>query len=61
VQSYGLELGPQAAAYVQRLLQLPAMRQWYAAALAENFRDTPHEAEMLEIATVIEDLRAAAP
>ena len=58
VQSYGLELCPPAAAYVQRLLQLPAMRRWYAAALAENFRDAPHEAEILEMATVIEDLRA---
>jgi len=60
VQTYGLELSPTAAAYAERLLQVPAMRQWYAAALAENFRDAPHEAEMLELATVIEDLRAAA-
>jgi glutathione S-transferase len=61
VQTYGLGLSPEAAAYAQRLLEVPAMRQWYAAALAENFRDAPHEAEMLEIATVIEDLRAPAP
>jgi glutathione S-transferase len=60
VQTYGLELGHDAAAYVQRLLEVPAMREWYAAALAENFRDAPHEAEMLGIATVIEDLRAPA-
>jgi glutathione S-transferase len=58
VQTYGLELSSRPAAYVQRLLQLPAMREWYAAALAENFRDAPHEAEMLELAAVIEDLRA---
>ena len=60
VQTYGLELSSEAAAYTQRLLEVPAMCQWYAAALAENFRDAPHEAEMLELATVIEDLRAAA-
>ncbi len=60
VQTYGLELSPAAAAYVQRLLEVPAMRQWYAAALAENFRDAPHEAEMLELASVVADLRAAA-
>jgi glutathione S-transferase len=60
VQTYGLQLGPEAAGYVQRLLELAAMRQWYAAALAENFRDAPHEAEMLEMATVVEDLRAPA-
>jgi glutathione S-transferase len=61
VQTYGLELSPGAAAYVQRLLEVPAMRQWYAAALAERFRDTPHEAEILELASVLEDLRAPAP
>jgi glutathione S-transferase len=61
VRTYGLELSPEAAAYAQRLLEVPAMRQWYAAALAENFRDAPHEAEMLEMATVIEDLRAPTP
>jgi glutathione S-transferase len=58
VQTYGLGLRPEAAAYVQRLLRLPAMREWYEAALAENFRDAPHEAEMIELAAVIEDLRA---
>jgi glutathione S-transferase len=61
VQTYGLELIPAAAAYARRLLEVPAMRQWYAAAIAENFRDAPHEAEMLESAAVLEDLRAAAP
>ena len=60
VQTYGLELSPGAAAYVQHLLEVPAMRQWYAAALAESFRDAPHEAEILELASVLEDLRAAA-
>jgi glutathione S-transferase len=58
VQTYGLELSRDAAAYVERLLDLPAMRQWYAAALAERFRDSAHEIETLASATVIEDLRA---
>jgi glutathione S-transferase len=60
VQTYGLQLSPAATAYVQRLLEVPSMRQWYAAALAEDFRDAPHEAEMHEIANLIEDLRAPA-
>jgi glutathione S-transferase len=60
VQTYDLKLSPAAAAYAQRLLEVPAMRQWYAAALAESFRDAPHEAEMLALATVVEDLRAPA-
>jgi glutathione S-transferase len=60
VQTYGLELGHEPAAYAQRLLELPAMRRWYAAALAEKFRDVPHEAEILEMASLSEDLRAPA-
>jgi glutathione S-transferase len=60
VQSFGLELSPTAAGYTQRLLETPAMRQWYEAALAENFRDAPHEAEILSIAHVVGDLRAPA-
>ena len=60
VQTYGLQLSRASAAYVQRLLEVPAMRDWYRAALAENFRDAAHEAEMLEMAIVIEDLRTPA-
>jgi glutathione S-transferase len=37
------------------------MRRWYAEALAETFRDPPHEQEMLRIGVVTRDLRAAAP
>jgi len=36
------------------------MRQWYAQALAESFRDTPHEEEMLRTGRVVEDYRATA-
>jgi glutathione S-transferase len=60
VQTYALELSPAAAAYAKRLLEVPAMRDWYSAAIAENFRDAPHEAEMREMAVVVEDLRAPA-
>jgi glutathione S-transferase len=60
VQTYGLKLGPRAAAYAQRLLGLASMREWYAAALAENFRDAPHEVETLALTFVVEDLRVPA-
>jgi hypothetical protein len=33
------------------------MRDWYAAALEEKFRDPPHEEEMARMGEVIEDLR----
>jgi glutathione S-transferase len=35
VQTYGLALSPPCMAYVQTLLYLPAMQDWYAAALQE--------------------------
>jgi glutathione S-transferase len=58
VQSYGLELGAAAAAYIARLLRLASMKEWYAAGVAERFRDLPHEEEIVQMATVTLDLRA---
>jgi glutathione S-transferase len=58
VQSYGLELGAAAAAYITRLLRLASMKAWYAAGIEEKFRDLPHEEEIAQMATVTEDLRA---
>ena len=59
VQTYGLALDAISSAYVARLLALPSMRQWYAQALAESFRDMPHEEEMHRCGSVTEDYRAA--
>jgi glutathione S-transferase len=61
MQSYGLELGERAVAYAHRLLELPAMRDWYAAALAEPWREAHHEAEIAEHGRVVEDLRPPPP
>jgi glutathione S-transferase len=58
VQTYGLDLGPVANAYAARLLGLPSMSEWYAAALQETARDVPHEEQTLRMGTVLEDLRA---
>jgi len=33
------------------------MREWYAGALAEVWRDDPHEVEVTQLGTVLEDLR----
>jgi glutathione S-transferase len=57
IQSYGLAVGPEALAYAQRLRELPHMRAWYAAGLAETWRDEPHEAEIRGYGDVVEDLR----
>jgi glutathione S-transferase len=59
VQTYDLTLSPAAARYVERMLDLSAMREWYAAGLKETLRDQPHEEEMRQMATVLEDLRAS--
>lgn len=58
VQTYGLALGKPAATYAERLLALPAMQDWYTAALAETHREPGHEAEVREVGTITEDLRA---
>lgn len=58
VQTYGLKLDANAAAYAQHLLALTSMREWYEAGLAETFRDAEHDEEVLRFGTVVEDLRA---
>lgn len=58
VQSYGLMLEPLATSYATRLLQLPAMQQWYREALQETWRDVDHEVELHAAGTITEDLRA---
>lgn len=59
VQTYGIKLGADAAAYVQRLLELPAMQRWYADALRESWRDAGHEEDVLRSGAPLRDLRAA--
>ena len=38
VRSYGLQLSAPATAYVERMLAVPAMREWFDAAVAETQR-----------------------
>jgi glutathione S-transferase len=58
VQTYGLEVDPASSEYVRRLLALPSMQRWYTEALAETFRDVPHEVHTPNYGKVVEDLRA---
>ena len=60
VQTYGLALDPVAAAYIATLHGLSGMQEWYAAALRETLRDEPHDEELLQFGTVLQDLRARA-
>jgi glutathione S-transferase len=57
-QSFGVAVAGAAADYLQRLLAHPAMREWAAQALAEDFRDPEHDAELTTIGTITADLRA---
>jgi glutathione S-transferase len=59
VQSYGLPLDPQSKAYVQTLLHVPAMQEWYDAALKETWRIERYEADALVAGEVTKDFRAA--
>ena len=59
-RSYGLAFEGAAAGYPKRLLDLPAMREWYASAIAETWREPEHDAEIRAAGTIVEDLRATA-
>jgi glutathione S-transferase len=57
-QTYGLPLESEAKAYVERLLALPAMRDWYEAGLKETWRIESYEELARAAGDVVGDLRA---
>ncbi|MBN8476632.1 glutathione S-transferase family protein [Sulfuritalea sp.] len=59
-RTYGITSQGAAAGYMETMLAHPAMREWEAAALAEDFRDPPHEDELAQIGRVTADLRVPA-
>lgn len=59
VRTYGLDMGPAGMAWVERMLALPAMREWEEAALKERWREESHEAELHAAGRVIADYRSA--
>lgn len=58
-QTYGLKFDGAAQAYVQRLLALGSMQDWYASALAEDFRDLGHDDVVTKYGEIVEDRRVA--
>lgn len=60
ILTYDLKLSNKALDYAARLRELPAMQQWYAEGLAETIRDEPHDDEIPQVGTLVEDLRATA-
>jgi glutathione S-transferase len=57
VRTYGLEVGPKGKSWVDHMLELPAMREWESAALAESWREAAHEAELRSCGEIIADYR----
>jgi glutathione S-transferase len=59
IQTYDLRLNAGARRYAAHLLALPAMQDWYAAALQETWRDEEHELEARNVGEWRSDLRAS--
>jgi glutathione S-transferase len=59
VQTYEPPLSAVSRQYADRLLALPAMREWYDSALKETWRDEAHEAGARSAGTWLRDDRAA--
>ena len=58
VQTYSLDLAPTSRLYVQRLLELPAMQDWYASALTETGRHEKYEQITKDAGIWLNDYRA---
>lgn len=56
VRTYGLDVG-QGQAWVDHILAHPAMQEWEAAALAEDWREESHEAELAAAGVITADYR----
>ncbi len=57
VQTYALPLSARALDYAKRLLALPSIKDWYAAAVSETWRDEAHEEEARRAGIWLQDLR----
>jgi glutathione S-transferase len=57
VQTYGLTMSTDCMAYVNTLLDLPAMQDWYNRALQEPWIEPAHDAEVLSNGRLIHDYR----
>jgi glutathione S-transferase len=58
IRTYGLKVG-RGAEWVERIIAHPAMKEWETQALAEEWREESHEAELREAGTITQDFRNA--
>jgi glutathione S-transferase len=59
-RTYGVKTTGAAATYLSHMLKHPAMQQWETEALAEDFRDPPHDEEIATVGKITADLRVPA-
>lgn len=57
IESFHLALSQRARGYQAFLLDFPAMRQWYAAAIEEPWRDHSHERDIVNSGSIVADYR----
>ena len=58
MQSYDLPFTGVAKSYLEMLLTLPSMQEWYRSALAEPWDDQAHDEEIASFGEIIADLRS---
>lgn len=58
IQTYEPVMAYDSRLYAKRLLELPSMQEWYAAALLETWRDEAHELIARKAGTWLSDYRA---
>jgi glutathione S-transferase len=56
IRTYGLDVGG-GQAWVEQVIAHPAMRQWEAEALAEEWREASHEEELAAAGAITADYR----
>lgn len=57
IQTYQPALPESLTPYIERMLALPSMMEWYEAALREPWRDVAHEDEIMAAGVLVQDLR----
>ncbi len=58
VRSFALQIGAKGQAWVDHIIDHPAMREWEKQALSEPYREIGHEEEIAAVATVTADYRS---
>ena len=57
LRGYGLTLSQKSMDYAERLLGLKGLQSWIEAALAEPWRESDHEEDLVRIGSIVEDRR----